>query len=106
MKKTYNKLIRDRIPEIIQADGKHAGIEEMPEAEYRQALLEKLVEEAREAAQASENDLITELADLHEVIDAILATWNIPPEDLLALQTERHQQRGGFEQRLKLLWTE
>jgi predicted house-cleaning noncanonical NTP pyrophosphatase (MazG superfamily) len=103
---SYNKLIRDRIPEIIRADGKQARVEEMDEPEYRQALLEKLVEEAVEAAQASQDELSKELADLHEVIDAILVAWDIPREDVLALKEERHQQRGGFEKRLKLLWTE
>jgi predicted house-cleaning noncanonical NTP pyrophosphatase (MazG superfamily) len=103
---SYNKLIRDRIPEIIRADGKRARVEELDESEYRQALLEKLVEEAVEAARASEVELSKELADLYEVIDAILAAWNIPREDVLALKGERRQQRGGFEKRLKLIWTE
>lgn len=44
---TYNKLVRDRIPEIIRQDGRECGTERMSEAEYVQALREKLVEEAR-----------------------------------------------------------
>jgi predicted house-cleaning noncanonical NTP pyrophosphatase (MazG superfamily) len=103
---SYNKLVRDRIPEIIRADGKQAGVEELDEAGYRQALLEKLVEEATEAARASQAELGKELADLYEVIDAILVAWDIPPGEVLALKGERRRQRGGFERRLKLLWTE
>ena len=106
MKITYNKLIRDRIPEIIRADGKQAQIEVMSESEYRKALLEKLVEEAQEAAQASDDDRITEIADLYEVIDAILDSWNMSREEVIKVQKERRQKRGGFEQRLKLHWTE
>ena len=75
----------------------------MSEAEYRQGLLEKLVEEARQAAP---NELITELADLQEVIGAVLAAWVISPEIVQQVQAQRHAERGGFEQRLKLLWTE
>ena len=106
MKTTYNKLIRDRIPELIRAAGKQAHLEVMTESQYRQALLEKLVEEAQEAAQAADADRVTELADLYEVIDAILAAWNISHEEVLETQRERRQQRGAFERRLKLLWTE
>ena len=106
MKTTYNKLIRDRIPEIIHAAGRQAQLEVMTEPEYRQALLEKLVEEAQEAAHAGDDERITELADLYEVIDAVLAAWEISREEVLETQRERRQQRGGFEQRFKLRWTE
>lgn len=46
MKKTINKLIRDRISDIIRADGKDFETEVMGMSEYREALLKKLVEEA------------------------------------------------------------
>jgi len=78
MRRDYNKLVRDRIPEIIRSGGKQCGIETMPEAEYRQALLQKLVEEAQEARQAAPDELITELADLQEVIAALLARNQMP----------------------------
>lgn len=106
MKKTYNKLIRDRIPEIIRTDGKDFEIEVMGEIEYRIALMKKLVEEAQEAVQSNDEGLATELADLYEVMDAILATWNIQREEVNSIQEERRRQRGGFERRIKLLWVE
>jgi predicted house-cleaning noncanonical NTP pyrophosphatase (MazG superfamily) len=106
MRRDYNKLVRDRIPEIIRSGGKQCGIETMPEAEYRQALLQKLVEEAQEARQAAPDELITELADLQEVIAALLAAWHIFPDKVQQIQDQRRAERGGFEQRLKLLWTE
>ena len=102
----YNKLIRDRIPEIIQAEGKRFDIEIMPDAEYRQALLAKLSEEAAEARDASPEKLTIELADLFEVIDAVLAAHGIDQGEVLRVQQERRAKRGGFEQRLKLLWVE
>ena len=105
--KEYNKLVRDRIPEIIRQDGKECGIEEMGEAEFRQALLEKLVEEAEEAAKAAgKPELVKELADVFEVIDAILGACNIPRKTVLTEQARRREARGGFEQRLKLLWVD
>ena len=104
MKKIYDKLIRDRIPEIIRANGKDCKIEVMGEIAYREALLKKLVEEAEEAAKSNEMDLTSELADLYEVMDAICEAWNIEQEDVEAIQAQRREQRGRFERRLKLLW--
>ena len=49
-RKTYNKLVRDRIPEIVTADNRAYGTEIMDEESYRESLLTKLVEEASEAA--------------------------------------------------------
>lgn len=91
--------------------GKNCAIETLLEAECRQALLEKLVEEAQEARDAilrsaAPDELITELADLQEVIAAVLAAWEISPDLVQQVQAQRHADRGGFERRLKLLWTE
>ena len=62
MKTTYNKLIRDRIPEIIQADGKQYSVEEVGDQEYKQALLDKLLEEAEEVHQAPSEKIALEIA--------------------------------------------
>jgi predicted house-cleaning noncanonical NTP pyrophosphatase (MazG superfamily) len=102
----HNKLVRDRIPEIIAAEGRGYATEIMGDGEYRQALLEKLVEEAREAAEAEPDDLMKELADLYEVIDVVLVAFDLDKDAILALQQKRRDERGGFEGRIKLLWTE
>jgi predicted house-cleaning noncanonical NTP pyrophosphatase (MazG superfamily) len=108
--KSYHKLVRDRIPEIIRASGRQCGIEIITdEFAYRQALLEKLVEEAQEALVAghqAEEDLLQELADLLEVVDALLKAYHFSPDQLHQLQTERRNQRGSFDNRLRLLWTQ
>ena len=106
MRRDYNKLVRDRIPTIICASGKKCTVEVMAEAEYRQALLEKLVEEAHEALQSAPGELIVELADIQEVLVAVLAAWELSPGLVEQVQTQRRAERGGFERRLKLLWTE
>lgn len=74
--------------------------------EYRQALRQKLMEEAQEAAAAAEADVIIELADLLEVIDTTLIAYGLEHEQVLAFQAQRHRERGGFSQQLRLLWTE
>ena len=71
-RKIYNKLVRDRIPEIIAADGRQFATEIMNEDEYRRALLAKLVEEAQEVASAEVDEIAKEIADLCEVIDALV----------------------------------
>jgi len=106
MRKEYNKLVRDLIPEIIRQDGRRCGVEVMPEDEYVRALKDKLIEEAQEAAAAGPEDLVKELADLYEVVGALMLACRIDRHAVLAKQEERRQSRGGFDQRLRLLWTD
>jgi predicted house-cleaning noncanonical NTP pyrophosphatase (MazG superfamily) len=73
---------------------------------FRRALLDKLVEEAREAATASDEDLLAELADLQEVIDTLVEACGLSRAAVRALQERRRADRGGFANRLRLLWTE
>jgi predicted house-cleaning noncanonical NTP pyrophosphatase (MazG superfamily) len=103
MTKFPHKLVRDRIPEIIKKAGKTCNIEYLDRDQYRQALRDKLIEEAQEAAQANAEDLLSELADLSDVIEALLKTYQISPETLKQIQSQRQQQRGGFEQQIRLL---
>ena len=106
MEKTiYNKLIRDRIPEIIMAAGKQYEAVVMTDDEYIQALRSKLVEEAQEAKEADLDDLINELADLQEVITALMSAYSISQEQVSEAQDARRNERGGFEKRLKLIWS-
>jgi predicted house-cleaning noncanonical NTP pyrophosphatase (MazG superfamily) len=99
------KLVRDRIPEIIRQSGRECGVETMEEEEFRQGLRAKLVEEAQEAAAATGTDLVTELADLYEVIDTLMAASGIDRETVLKEQKRRRLERGGFSRRIKLLWS-
>lgn len=106
MRKEYNKLVRDLIPDIICRDGRDFEIEIMTEGEYQQALRVKLVEEAQEAAAAEPEKLSTELADICEIVDAIMAAYDIERESVIQEQLQRRKSRGGFEKRIRLLWTE
>ncbi len=100
----YNKLVRDRIPEIIRASGRRCETVAMDDAAYRRALLQKLVEEAGEVARADSDQLVSELADLCEVLDALLDAHGIDRDTVLAEQQRRRVERGGFARRLCLLW--
>jgi predicted house-cleaning noncanonical NTP pyrophosphatase (MazG superfamily) len=106
MRVTYNKLIRDRIPEVIQADGRRAVTRVLDSHDYQSALLAKLVEEANEAQVASADDLAGELADIFEVLQALVAGLAMTWEELRALAAAKRRQRGGFTQRLFLEYIE
>lgn len=101
----HNKLVRDRIPEILEEQHVQFAVEEMSQAEYCQALRQKLIEEAQEAAEAVEANLVTELADLWEVIDATMSAYGIQRNQVLACQMQRRLERGAFSRKLRLLWT-
>jgi predicted house-cleaning noncanonical NTP pyrophosphatase (MazG superfamily) len=102
--KTYNKLVRDRIPEIIEADGKKPKVRVLSEVEYKTALLEKLVEESREvlATAGEKKELIKEIGDVLEVIDALVEAYDLDKSQIEELKAKRRRERGGFEKRLFL----
>ena len=106
MRQEYYKLVRDRIPEIIHQAGLNYEVVTLSAEEYHQALRKKLVEEAEEAAQASEENLVKELADLLDVIDALIESSGITQESILLERDQKRAEKGGFTQKVKLLWTE
>src|SRR3989338_7742350 len=95
----YNKLVRDKIIERIEAKGEKAVFHVADEAEYWTKLKEKLQEEVNEFLLA-EN--IEELADIAEVLDAVLIHKGFIKEALLVEQTKKREERGGFEKRIIL----
>ena len=105
MEKEYHKLVRDRIPEIIRQSGNECEVVILSQAEYRQALRLKLIEEATEVAEANDNELVAELADLYEVIDTLMASYGISGDRILNAQAKRRETRGGFTQKIMLLRT-
>lgn len=105
MEKKYYKLVRDRIPDIIRESGNECETAVLSDEEYRQALRQKLIEEAAEVAAADGENFIGELADLYEVIDALMASYGISGDRILNAQAKRRETRGGFAQKIMLLRT-
>ena len=103
MRTEHNKLVRDKIPKIIRNSGNRCEITTLDDAEYIKALKRKLVEEAQEVATASPEDLAQELADVMEVMEALMAAAGIEPGKVREIQKEKQSQRGGFDNRIKLL---
>ncbi|MGC9525410.1 MAG: nucleoside triphosphate pyrophosphohydrolase [Limnospira sp.] len=106
MRQDYNKLVRDRIPEIIQKAGCQCETQILSDSEYRHALRNKLLEEAEEVRTAENSKLREELADLLEVVEALMESHGISAEDIRLERDRKRAERGGFERKILLLWTE
>ncbi len=98
--KTYNKLVRDRIPEIIAADGKTCRTRQADGAEYRGLLEKKCMEEWQEYL---ESGSLEEMADLMEALRALIAERGWTEAQLEAVRLAKRAARGGFENRIVLL---
>ena len=95
----YNKLVRDRIPEIIEASGKTCKTEILSDDEYIKMIDAKLDEEL---AEYHKDQNIEELADLLEVIRAAVIARGYTLDDLERVRAEKSAKRGGFEKRILL----
>jgi len=99
--KQYNKLIRDRIPIIIQEQGKKPIIQEIiSDKEFEEYLGKKLIEESKEYFDSKQ---IEELVDIMELIYSLLSLRGINPSKFEKMRVDKKAERGGFEKRLLLL---
>ena len=95
----YSKLVRDRIPEIIEASGKECVCSTLSDEEYLAKLDEKLDEEL---AEYQESKSMEELADLLEVIRAVAIARGSSLEEVEAIRQDKAVKRGGFEKKTLL----
>lgn len=101
--KKYNKLVRDKIPEVIENDGHKAKFRTLSEKDYFAALDKKLLEEVKEY----QVDIsLEEMADVLEVLYAICNARGYTLEELEAKRKEKNAERGCFEKRLLLEYVE
>lgn len=103
MEKIYNKLVRDKIPEIIENDGEIVFTHVLSDAEYRLELYKKLNEECMEvAASKTSKETLEELADVLEVLRTIALLENSQLEDIIQIADKKKEKRGGFQKRIFL----
>ena len=101
MKYVYNKLVRDKIPnEINNIKGRKANYKILNDNEYLQELDKKLFEEANEFI---EEHSVEELADLIEVISAIMKFKNISLDDVEKARKSKNDKKGKFDNKIYLL---
>lgn len=94
------KLVRDRIPEIIEKNGDEEAVwKQVSDSRTEQLLREKLVEESREFEEEGE---IAELADLYAVMKEYMDRRDISISDLEEIELEKREKRGGFKDNILL----
>ncbi len=92
--KKFNKLVRDKIPEIINNDvNKKAITSILNDEEYKKELNKKLLEEVNEYL---EDDNVEELADIVEVVYGILYSKGVSIEDFEKIRKDKVEKRGAF----------
>lgn len=96
----YNKLVRDRIPEIIELGGEKANVRILDEEEYLRLLHAKLDEEVGEFHRDRN---VEELADILEVVYALAGAIGSSREELAQVYDRKHEARGGFADRVFLI---
>lgn len=102
-RKTYNKLIRDKIPEIIKKDNAVPKVSELDDNQFKVALKEKLVEEAKELLEAkTDKEILNELSDVLQLLESIALNNNIAIAEVKKQKEKKEVERGGFEKKLFL----
>lgn len=107
MRKEFGKLVRDRIPEIIESKGEKTLTKILEGEEYVSALKEKLIEEAKEVQGTNErSEVLEELADLLEVAMALMQEHRISLMEVEDVRRKKRQEKGGFDKKIYLEATE
>ena len=100
MTKKYDKLVRDKIPDIIRVQGKGVCFRVLEDdAEYIKALEDKLVEEV---AELLESKSIEEIADVLEVMHAYKIALGFTDDEVIDVRLAKYHERGGFNNRIFL----
>lgn len=107
MKKIYyNKLIRDKIPEIIREKGSDCKTKTLSSVDFYKELVKKVSEEASGILGAkNKKELISEIADVLDVINEIKKVKKITSKQILRTQEENNKRKGGFKKHIYLFWS-
>lgn len=100
MKRVYNKLVRDNIPEIIRNNNETPITKTLNNEEYLRALKAKLQEEVDEFLESND---IAELADILEVVDALSAANNSSLNEVMDIKIRKAKKNGKFENKIFLI---
>lgn len=96
----FNKLVRDKIPQIIEAQGEKPVTRVLGRGEFHAALEQKLREETAEYLESKE---LSELADILEVVYALCEADGHTLGELMDAYGKKHEARGGFRERVFLV---
>jgi len=93
----YNKLVRDGVPDVIRSSGGAARVIRASDHQAYALLRHKLIEEAFEVSEAEPEQLLEELADLADVLAAMMRQAEIDPAAVERMREEKRAARGGFD---------
>lgn len=98
------KLVRDKIVSIIKKSGRNPEYKVMNDLEYENALKDKLIEESIEIKESkSKEELLSELADLQEVVDTLSKYNKFTKRDIKKKQKEKNRRNGSFKKKIMLI---
>jgi len=98
---SYNKLVRDKIPSIIEENGEIPIVRVLSDDEYKIELEKKLIEELNETLESQDNR-IEEMADMLEVMISLAKLENKTLEDIIEVMNSKRNKRGAFTKKLYL----
>jgi len=105
--KRYNKLIRDKILEIIEKDEEIPFWKILNKKEFLRELKKKILEEAKELIKAkNKKEVLNEIVDIQELLDVLISELNFKKFEIKKEQKMKNKKRGGFKKRLFLFKTE
>ena len=99
-------LVRDQVPVLLRAGRQQCEAVPMVPDEYVSKLKDLLLKKAALAADALPDDFRAEVADLYDVLDALLVMYKIGHSAVEHQRLWTREMMGGFDQRLKLLWVD
>lgn len=99
MKKLYNKLVRDGVPQLIKESGRECKVRTLPDHEFQEALLNKIIEEVEGFRESQAEE---ELADIYEVMETLIDFLGFEPMHIDYLKMKKKDSRGSFVERVFL----
>jgi len=102
----YNKLCRDKVPDIVQGKGFECEVREMDHEEYRREITRKVAEEASGVSNhLGKTSLLKELADLIITIEAVKKEYKLTDSEIQEAVDHSIEEKGGYEDMLYLSWS-
>ena len=102
----YNKLCRDKVPQIIKDKGFECEVRVSDHDEYKREIIRKVLEEATGVTNHTDHDrLKKELADLMITVDAVKKEFGITEEEMTEAIASSKEEKGGYDERIYLSWS-
>jgi predicted house-cleaning noncanonical NTP pyrophosphatase (MazG superfamily) len=101
----HQKLIRDKIPDLIEKENGKFEVKTLGTKKFEIELKRKLLEESKEISKASLKELPNELADALEILKSIAEHYKIPFKNIGKKMIQKRKKRGRFKKKLFLVWS-